>query len=169
MKQRHIVLFAICVAAVALVILFISALHKHNEKAEKIEHIPDASLITIDGEEFSLTEMRRGQKTALLFFSPDCEFCQKEIEGIIENKDTFPNVKWVFVTLPAREELDDFLSEYPLGSIPDAKVCIADEPQLYIALNVTAPPTLFIYGSDEHLEHYSRGAVSIKTILEWLN
>ena len=169
MKQRHIVLFAICIAAMALVILFFSALHKHNEKAEKIEHIPDTSLVTIDGEEFSLTEMRHGQKTALLFFSPDCEFCQKEIEGIIANKDSFPNVRWVFVTLSTLEELDDFLSEYPLESIPDAKVCITDGPQLYIALDVTAPPTLFIYGSDGHLEHYSRGAVSINTILEWIN
>ncbi len=168
MKTRHIILCAICVAAVALVTLFLCVLKKHNDEIIKIEKIPDICLITIEGKEISLTELNPERKTAIMFFSHDCEFCRKEVEGIIANRDSFDGITWVFVTLSPREELDLFLHEYPLDLIPEAKVCIEDWPDLFIALDVTAPPSLFIYDSEGNLENHKRGAVSINTILEWL-
>lgn len=169
MKAKYIILCVICVAAVALGFFFYKALRKHNEKLKKIERIPVFTLVTIGGEEFSLTEQKRGRRTALLFFSPDCEYCRKEIEGIVANRDSFEKTDWVFITLAPEGDLHEFLLEYPLESIPGAKVVREEWPELYLALDVTAPPTLFIYDSDGRLDHYSRGAVSIKTILEWLD
>lgn len=168
MKSRHILLAAICVIAMALGGLFAVALRKHNAERTKIERIPEIILTTIDGEEFSLAEMNPGRKVAILFFSPDCEFCRKEVEGIIASKDSFVGVEWVFVTIAPHEELDIFLQEYPLNAIEDTKICIEEFPELFLALDVTAPPSIFIYNSDGHIEHYKRGAVSIRTILEWL-
>ena len=103
-----------------------------------------------------------------MFFSPDCEFCRQELKGIIDNRKSFRNVDWVFVTLSPQEELEEFLLEYPLQSVPEARICIEEWPELFGALDVTAPPSIFIYDAEGLLEHYKRGAVSIKTILEWL-
>lgn len=169
MKAKHIILYVICIAAVALGFYFFKALMKHNEKAEKIERIPEITLVTIDGVEFPLAERKRGRRAALLFFSPDCEYCRKEIEGIVANRDSFEKTDWVFITLAPEGDLHEFLLEYPLESVPGAKVVREEWPELFLALDVTAPPTLFIYDSDGRLEHFSRGAVSIKTILEWLD
>ena len=168
MQTRHIILCAISVAAVALGVLFFFTLKKHNAQMEKIRQIPEMSLVTIDGDEFRLSETRAGRKTAIMFFSPDCEFCRQELKGVIDNRTSFRNVDWVFVTLSAQEDIEGFLLEYPLLAIPNARICIEEWPDLFLVLDVTAPPSIFIYNEKGRLEHYKRGAVSIKTILEWL-
>lgn len=168
MKVRNIILFAICFIAVALVCMFFGALVKHNSEMARIERIPNLALATIDGEVLSLSELTSGQKTAILFFSPDCEFCKKEIDGIIAERNTLSCIQWVFVTISSYEDLSSFLTKFQLNIIPGAKICIEEYPELHMALGVTSPPSLFIYDTNGKLEHYRRGAVSIKTILEWL-
>ena len=168
MKPKHIILGVICVIAVALGIMFYFALERHNTAMAEIKHIPEILLTTIDGEDFYLAEVKPERKTVILFFSPDCEYCRKEIEGIISEKGVFDGIDWVFVTISPLDDLKSFLLEYPLDSLPGAKVCIEDFPELYIALDVTAPPSIFIYDANGDIEYYKRGAVSIKTILEWL-
>jgi len=154
--------------AVALGTLFTVALVKHNAELDKIESIPNINLTTIDGEGFCLSENTQCRHTAILFFSTDCEFCRKEIEGIINARETLSGVNWIFVTISVFEELDSFMHEYPLFKIENAKICIEEYPELHMALDVSSPPSLFIYDSNGHIEYYKRGAVSINTILEWL-
>lgn len=168
MKPRNFILAAVGIVAVALGVLLAIGFRKHNEKQASIRHIPDITINTIEGDTFSLSETRPGRKTAILFFSTDCEFCRKEIEGIIAAKEMHDGIEWVFVTISPLDDLESFLIDYPLESIPGAKVCREDYPELHITMNVTAPPSLFIYDADGDIEHYKRGAVSIKTILEWL-
>lgn len=168
MKPKHIILCAVIFLATALAIMFSLALKKHNADVAKIQYIPDTTLTTYEGETFSLAEIKPEHKVSIMFFSTDCEFCRKEIEGIIALKDLFSDIEWVFVTISSIENLEPFLNEYPLHSIPGAKVCVEDFPELFISMNVTAPPALFIYDDLGNLEHYNYGAVSIKTILEWL-
>jgi len=152
----------------ALVVALCIALKKHYSAMEKINRMPSSELVTLTGERFSLNDLRPERKTAFLFFSPDCEFCRKEIEGITANSESFQGIVWVFVTLPPIEDLESFLSDYPLESIPESKVCIDETLELFDSLDVTAPPSLFVYDAQGNLEHYNRGAVSIKTILEWM-
>lgn len=168
MKLKYIILFALLLAGGVLLTLFFSALHEHRDKVAKIEHIPDVTLVTIDGDTFSLQSQKPSRKTAIMFFSPDCEFCMKELEGIVNARNDFSGIDWVFVTLAQREELDSFLQYYPLETIPGARICIEDKPELLMALDISAPPALFVYNADGYLEQCQRGAVSIQTIIEWL-
>lgn len=151
-----------------LVSLFLYALQKHNVESKKIQIMPQIDLYAIDGEKFSLRNLKPLKNTAILFFSPDCEFCQKEINDILANASSLTGIIWIFVTLSSREDLEEFLRVCPIGSIPNARICIEECPQLFTELDVTAPPSLFIYNTDGKLEHHKYGAVSIKTILEWL-
>lgn len=168
MNPKHIILSAICVSAIVLTSSFLFALRKHNAKSARIGQIPDITLTTLDGTDFSLAKLKPERKVAILFFSPECEFCKKEMEGILNSRDNYSGIDWVFVTISSFEELDSFLVDYPIDTIDDARICIVDSPDLLIALDITSPPSLFIYDSDGHLEYSKHGAVSIKTILEWL-
>lgn len=168
MKAKHIILCAIGIIAMVLGWLFFSELSKHRIKAENIRFIPEIELTAIDGSVVSLSKLDGVSKTAILFFSPGCEYCRKEIEGILANKDSFSLTNWVFITLAPREDVDEFMVQYPLGSIPRANVCIAEGPDLYLAMDISSPPTLFIYGADGEILHYQRGAISINVLLDWL-
>lgn len=168
MKVKKVIVLAISFVGMALGFMFFLALKKHNAQAARITHIPSLELVSINGERLLLNEISSGRRTAILFFSPDCEFCLKEIEGIIENRTSLEGADWVFVTLSPLEEVEAFLMEYPIGVIQNADVCIDTDLKLFDALDIKAPPSLFIYDADGELEHYNRGAVSIKTILEWM-
>ena len=149
-------------------VMFFLALRKHHAEVAKIEKIPNITLTTIEGTEIAIAEPTNTRKKAILFFSPDCEFCRKEIEGIISSRDSFQGISWLFITLSSCEELDLFLTQYSLSEMNNANICILKSPEILLALDITSPPSLFIYGLTGELEHYKRGAVSIKTILEWL-
>lgn len=152
----------------ALGIMFFLTLEKHNTLIAGIKHIPNILLSTIDGKDFYLAELQSKRKTAILFFSPECEFCKKEIEGIIERNGECQNVQWVFITIAQPEELEPFLKEYPIESIPNAFLLREVFPEMHIKFDVTAPPSLFIYDEHGKLIKEHRGATSIKTIVEEL-
>lgn len=168
MLYKRILFLVICLMGMTLGFMFIFALRKHNLESAKIERIPNMRFTSIEGNKISLAEQKNWRKKAILFFSPDCEFCRKEIEEIIASQDSFSGIRWLFMTISSREELDFFLEEYPLSEMNGSEICIVESPEILLALDVKSPPSLFIYNSDGHLEHSKHGAVSIKTILEWL-
>lgn len=156
-------------ATMALGTLLFIEIQKRTEEKVRILQIPHINLITINDEEFSLNRIEPEGKTAILFFSVECEFCRKEIEDILLCSLSLTGVNWVFISISPQEELDIFMLDYPIGTIPNSRICIGNNQELFSLFDVTAPPSLFIYSAAGVLEHYKRGAVPIKTILEWLS
>lgn len=165
MKIRSFILAVVGASALSLIVLFFWALSKHRERASRIGHCPEFAVQCTDGSQFRPTSSN-SSPLVLMFFSPDCEFCQKEIEGIIANVREFQGVRWLFVTI---SEVDDFLIDYPIDAIPNASICIDVDGSLMRTFDVTAPPAIFVYDEMGALIGFRRGAVPINTILQWLN
>lgn len=110
----------------------------------------------------------RGKRTALFFFHPECEFCRKELEGILEHRDEFSNVQWVFLTLAPEELTATFLQDYPLESIPNANVLRQEAPDTYLLYKIKGPPAVFIYSEDGILLNQHLGATPISVLIEEL-
>ncbi len=127
--------------------------------------MPEISVLTISGDSLKVNNvLDTTKRTAILFFGPDCEFCQKEIEGIIKRNGECRNVQWVFITFAQPEELEPFLKEYPIESIPNAFLLREDFPEMHIRFEST-PPDLFIYDEQGTLMKMHHGSSSIKTIV----
>lgn len=168
MNCRKFIGIGLCCLAVALFVMFLFALYRHSARMARIKYLPQDTLVSIYGEEFRLDEVQCGSKTALMFFSHDCEFCRKEIEGIVDNAYKMLNVSWVFVTPSPVEDVNVFLGEYYLDKLPYVKICCLNTPDLFVKFDVSAPPALFIYDENGELMKYQKGAVSISEILKWL-
>lgn len=108
------------------------------------------------------------KRTALFFFHPECEYCRKELEGVLTRHSECRNVQWLFLTLAQAEEVGTFQREYPLETIPDAYVLREDWPDIHRQFGVTGPPALFIYDESGKLMKRYMGATSIKTIVQEL-
>lgn len=78
------------------------------------------------------------------------------------------DVQWLFITLAPAEEVETFLMEYPLESIPDAHVLREDWPATHKLYGINGPPALFIYDENGNLTTRHMGATSIKTIVREL-
>lgn len=133
---------------------------------EPFRIMPEINALTVYGDSLRVNDyLNPTKRTSILFFGPDCEFCQKEIEGIIERNGECRDVQWVFITIAQPEELEPFLNEYPIESIPGAFLLREDFPEMHIRFDVSAPPALFIYDEQGNLMKMHRGATSIRAIV----
>ena len=142
-----------------------------RKKAEHpdIVQMPEIKAVTLSGEEFSSSkELDVSKRTAIMFFHPECEYCRKELEGVINHHKEMTNMQWLFLTLATEEEVQEFLQAYPLDTIPGSWVLREEWPDIHKQYQVKAPPALFVYDENGHLFYQHRGAVSIKTIVEKL-
>lgn len=169
MKRRNIARIVLCLLAVAVGSVLYWAISKHKSKYARIQQLPQIQAFTICGDNFDVAEpLSPSKRTALLFFHPECEYCKKELEGILARHSECRDVQWLFLTLAPAEEVESFLIEYPLESIPDAYVLREDWPDNHKLFGVKAPPALFIYDENGKLMARHMGAISIKTIVQEL-
>lgn len=134
------------------------------------QFLPDISLKSYDGRMFLSKEIEPlTDRTVVIFFSPDCTLCEKEIGEIISCKDSFKDVRWLFITQEIlKDELNSFLMNYPIMSIPNAVILLEDWPKYHTMFEVSGPPALFVYDKNGELIHSVRGSVSINIIKKWL-
>ena len=143
------------------------AASRRGSKIEGIRQLPEIKALTIYGDSFDASDyLDQTKRTALLFFHPECEYCRKEVDGILARHREMRNVQWLFITLAPTEIVEEFLTEYPLESIPDAYVLRENWPDTYEQFGVKGPPALFIYDENENLMKRHMGATSIKTIVQ---
>ena len=169
MKQRNIARIVLCLLAAVMGVLLCFALSRHNAKYASIKQLPKLKALTLYGDTLDVYEcMDTTKRTALFFFHPECEYCRKELEGILARHSECRNVQWLFITLAPAEEVETFLMEYPLESIPDAYVLREDWPDNHKLFGVKGPPALFIYDENGKLMVRHMGPTSIKTIVQEL-
>lgn len=169
MKPQNVIRTAVCIAAGIMVCLILWAAKRKEQKMDPYRLMPEINALTVFGDSLRVNDyLDPTKRTVIMFFHSDCEFCQKEIEGIIERNGECRDVQWVFITIAQPEELEPFLKEYPIESIPNAFLLREDFPEMHIKFDVTAPPALFIYDEHKKLMRMHRGATSIKTIVEEL-
>lgn len=169
MKPQNIIRIAVCVAAGVMVCLIIWAGKRREQKMASLRIIPEINALTVPGDSLRVNDyLDPTKRTVVMFFHSDCEFCQKEIGGIIERNGECRDVQWIFITIAQPEELEPFLNEYPIESIPGAFLLREDFPDMHILFDVSAPPALFIYDEHGKLMKMHGGAIPIKTIVEEL-
>lgn len=156
------------------ILLLFTLLFVHNKsnksiQTEKISILPDFELTSYDGNIYSLKNQKKKYRTIVLFFSPDCELCEKEINDIILNKELFKEVRWLFITQSIlANEMRNFLTLYPLSEIDNSVILLENWPKYNTMYEVSGPPAMFVYDREGKLIHSARGAVSIDVIKKWL-
>lgn len=168
MNKKYVILAVLCLAAGVLVGLFLMELQQHNRRRHQVEKLPVFEAYDLTGQIITSSELPYSRRTAILFFSPDCEYCSTEMEHIATIGSHWDGVSWLFITVSDEETVQDFLLKYPVESIPDSRVLLDTRGEVFALFNVTAPPTLFVYDEKGQLILQKKGAAPISVISEWL-
>ncbi len=168
MKKKLVIVTVLCLAAGTLAVVFLVTLQRHNLKRARIVQLPAFEARDIEGGTFVSSSLSRYRRSAILFFSPDCEFCRTELKNIVMRGNQWEDVCWLFVTMSDKTTVEDFLMECDVEAIPNSRVVIDEKGSIISLFAVSAPPTLFIYDENLLLIHIGKGATSISTIMEWL-
>ena len=168
MKKKYLIVSALCLAAGVLVGLFLFSLLRHRQQQARIERLPVFAARLLDGTAFSSSALPTSRRTAVLFFSPDCEFCRVELDHIVRRGNKWNDVQWLLVTVADRAAVLDFLMDCPADALPGAHILLDEQGSVFSLFGVTAPPVLHVYDENRRLMHSGKGATSISVINKWL-
>lgn len=87
------------------------------------ETMPEFNLQLSDSiTQFSTASIASGSPIALMYFSPDCEHCQKETSGILQKMDSLKQVRFYLVTNDELENMLAFKKHYGLDKYSNITV-----------------------------------------------
>ncbi len=81
--------------------------------------IPPFKIIKYDGTIFRAQDLPMGKPVIIIYFSPDCEECQKFTEEIIQRIDDFWKASIVMVTYLPVQNVAQYVSKYKLNIYPN--------------------------------------------------
>ncbi len=75
--------------------------------------LPDSTILT--------KESLKKQPTLIMYFSPDCDHCLKQMDEMNARMNDFKNIQWILATNQLMEPLIGFIEKYKLANYPNIK------------------------------------------------
>ena len=118
---------------------------------------------------FDTKNINEGTPSILLYFSPDCEHCQREIEDIIQNIQSFKSIKFYLITIDPLERLLVFDRHYSLSKTPN--LILGRDYEFSFCTNYPGaePPYLVIFDRQRKQRFIISGETNSKQILYYIN
>lgn len=110
-----------------------------------------------------------GRPIVLLYFSPDCEHCQKETRDILQNMQALKDVRFYFITNDPLENMQTFNRVFQLDSHPN--IVIARDYSFFIPAHFknASPPYMIIYDRDKKQRALFNGETPAAKVINFLN
>lgn len=106
----------------------------------------------------------RDHPMALIFFNPDCEFCQKEGKSLASHIDLFKNNNIVFLAADSRKAIQTYADSCGLAGLPSVYLIRANNFEVFKAMGALSVPHLVLFGPDGSLRHEFDGVTDPEKI-----
>lgn len=153
------------------IIVLLCILFNNNE----IENLPFSELPELDipifGTDtiYSFENDPTIENTVVLFFSPDCSYCEEEISGIIKSGYSSEHTRWIFITNPmSKDEMPFFLERVPIFKINGSIILLDSSLRYHSLFGVAAPPSTFVYNEKGRLVFYTGQSVNPQELIKYL-
>ncbi len=131
-----------------------------------IQHIPPFKIFTApDSTAFTDTQLKKDKPFVLMFFSPDCDHCQKEAKELLAYKTELKDVQIVMASPAAFSQIKGFYQEYNIASMPNIVMGQDLNYSLGSKYKLTTYPSLFVYDAAGKLAKAFVGNVGVPVIL----
>lgn len=117
-----------------------------------------------DSTAFTRDNLHKKKPVVFIFFSPDCEHCQKETESLITNLDKFKNAQIVMITYMPYDMMKQFYKNYKIASYPLITMGRDGKYLLPTFFNVKSLPAIYVYDKKGKFKQSFEGSVKIEKI-----
>ena len=131
--------------------------------------IPAIRLLLLDSSEIDTNDIPKGKPSILIFFSPDCDHCQRETKSIVENIDSLRNVNLFFITVDPFDRMKFFNEAYKLSQYKNVVVARDYAFSFPYYFKGAQPPFNAIYNSQNRLEATLPNEKNAQELLSYLN
>lgn len=151
-----------------LTVVILYSMRNKIKPASPIDNLPDITAMLYYGGVHTVPGNYRGGKTVVVFFSPECDLCEHELNDILNNASSSNN-RWVFITHAfLKDEMGYFLKNTPIDTLRNSTILLEDSPKYHTLFQVVGPPSMFVYDNEGKLMHSAYGSVNTSTLIEWI-
>lgn len=120
-----------------------------------LKEFPAFKLTGTNGQIFTSTEViKKNKPSVIIYLSPTCKHCQKQMEDITSNIKTFKDVQFLVVTSYPPEDAKPFLAEYAIEKFSNIKFGYDTEFKMGRFFEMENVPGVFIYDKDRMLHKF---------------
>lgn len=95
---------------------------------------------------------------AILFFHPDCSFCENEIKEVLASCVKGSNYEWLMITVASKDQAELYFHSFNIDIARNIHIISEEESlQAYRIYDVSSPPAIFIYNSNGKLIWHRKG------------
>jgi hypothetical protein len=129
------------------------------------QRIPDFSLFLVDSSTYLQTAtLPVGQPVVFFYFGHHCPYSRAQMEGIIDDMESFRNVQFVLTTTFPFDEMKGFYRKYQLDKYPNVKVGVDYRNFFPAYFKATGVPYIAIYGRDDRLKDAFEGQMPVSQL-----
>ena len=133
----------------------------------KIETIPAFNIHTVpDSVNYSNNNLKKNKPFVIMFFSPECEHCQKEVKELSKYKNKFKNIPILMLSPANYAEIKQFYKDYAVSKMPNITVAHDDNSTMSRLFQLRTFPTMFVYNRTGKLAKTFVSNVSIPDLLK---
>lgn len=151
---------------ITLFLLTIALFSSGNVNAQS-NKVPPFRMVQSDGRIFIAQYLPLDKPIVIIYFSPDCEECQKLTSALISRIDDFRNVSFAMITYQPAETLRTYVKKNNLG-IYDNIYAGTEYPTLFVRnyYNVMHFPFMALYNKNGDLvKKYTNKEVDLDDLL----
>jgi thiol-disulfide isomerase/thioredoxin len=153
------------VKTILATVFILSAFVAHSQKDslpyQRFPDVPPFQLLATDSlNTVTRNDLKPGLPVLIMYFSPECDHCQKQTEFILSAIDSLRNVEIVLATYQPFTQLKVFVKKYNLSAYPN--IYIGRDTRYFMApfYNIHKLPFLALYNSKGKLiTTYATGAI----------
>jgi thiol-disulfide isomerase/thioredoxin len=111
--------------------------------------IPPFKIIQSDGKLFRAQDLPMGKPIIIIYFSPECEECQKFTEAMLSRMDDFWKASIAMITYLPVQDVAQFVSKYKLNIYPN--IYVGTEGSAFIVryyFNIKRFPFIALFNKD---------------------
>jgi len=149
------------------VLLLLTCCHFKSKEGNKL---PSFDLLLSDSvTRFNTDQITEGKPIILMYFSPDCEHCQQETEGLLHHMDSLKEVKFIFFTNDPINRLEAFNKYYKIYNYPN--IILGQDYRYFFPGHFKGafPPYLVIYNQYKRERAIFSGEASTIQIISFIN
>jgi len=166
-KNKSLKVFAILIPVllIGVMLYFFNSFKTKKATADKLKAIPAFSLKTIKGEIFTTETLTKNRYKILVYFSPNCHYCEEEAEELSKIYTKYPDVQWIWIASEPIEQIKTFAEKYQLDREENIHWCQDEMARLYQKFAMSSVPFFLAYDKNNKLVFRNKGAIKLEKVL----
>lgn len=138
-----------------------------QDSSRAYNNLPSINVLLMDSTTVTNTRQLAGSHSIiLLYFSPDCEHCQAEINYLLYNITSLKNVHLVLISPAPISSLRGFAKRFLLDQYPNITLTNDYQYKCYNLFKIRSFPYIIIYNQQHQLTKLYKGETEIERITQ---